>query len=84
VVKQIRFSIAGMCRGKKNVEFSMAGMCCSLKRHIQHVWNLSRSKMSDPAWPQRVIVKNVRFSMAGICYGKKRQIQHGMNVLWSK
>jgi hypothetical protein len=35
MVKNVIFSIAGMCLGQK-VRFSMAGMCCGQKLQIQH------------------------------------------------
>jgi hypothetical protein len=79
VVKNFRFSLAGMCGGTK-VIFCMIRMCCGKKRQIQHGWNVLWSKSqiqqgwnvlwsktSDPEWLEYVVVN-------------KRQIQHGWNV----
>jgi hypothetical protein len=65
----------------KNVIFSMARMCHGKKRQIQHGWNVSWSKMSDSVCPERAVVKKpVRFSVDGMGHGRKRQIQHGWNL----
>jgi hypothetical protein len=75
----------------------MVGMCHGEKHEIQLGQNVSRSKTSDLASPECVVVKtspfawlecvmvpNVRFSMAGMCFAHKPRIKDCLNVSWSK
>jgi hypothetical protein len=62
----------------------MSGMCRGQNCQIQHVRNVSLSKMSDSACLECAMLKNARFSIAGMCCGQKCQIQYGWNVSRSK
>jgi hypothetical protein len=64
----------------KNVSFSMAGICMGQKRQFQHGWNLLWSKSSVSAWLQYVLFKNVNYIMTGVCSGQNRLFQHCLNV----
>jgi hypothetical protein len=63
MVKIVRFSMTGMCRGQ-NCQFL-------------HDWNVTWSKWSVSAWLECVMIKIVSFSMAGMSQSQNRQFQHG-------
>jgi hypothetical protein len=58
------------CVVVKNVRFSITGMCSGQKSQIQHGRNALLGKMSNSAWLKCVIERNVRFSIARMCCGQ--------------